>query len=168
MIPGHPPNTTYRTIALEDYGVFMCGAQEGCPNKLGWIAHHYGRVDRAGTIHWRQADKRASRRGMRNFEKLMALVLHREWWTEPKWKKLYLVNVWASKEVGARYHYRVRAKWSYQDRKTALALARRSGRKRTGSLRRKHRGFYKWVLDAGLLKPPEVQSPSQEGDSSTR
>jgi hypothetical protein len=163
-IPGYPPNTTYRTIIWNEYEVFMCAAQAGCTKGLGWRAHWFGRVDRAGTIHWKQADRRASRRGMRVLMKLMAMVIHREWWTEPKWRQLYLTNVWATKEVRTRFHYMVRARWSYEDRKLALRLARTAGIRKTGSLRWSHRGFYKWVLDAGLLQHNEVQSLHQEGD----
>jgi len=83
--------------------------------------------------------------------KLMALVINRAYWTEPKWKQLYLVNVWATKEVRKTYHYQVKASWSLTDRKEALRLARRAGPAKTGSLRWKHRGFYVWLLDAGLV-----------------
>lgn len=153
MIPGHPTHTTYRTIALTDYGVAMCGAQAGCPKGLGYRAHRDGKVDRAGTIHWREADTRASRRGMRNFLKLMGMAHNREWWAEPVWKRLYLSNVWAYKEAWHNYHYRIKAEWSFKDRQKAALLAYRSPKIR--SLRYQHRNFYAWLLVAGVQSPPE-------------
>lgn len=166
MIPGHAKNTTYRTLALETYGVLMCASSEGCRKKLGWRAHQYGRVDRIGYIHWKQADARASRRGMRNMMKMMALVLNRSYEEEPRWKRIYLTNVWATKQIRLKYHYQVKASWSLTDRKEALRLARRAGPAKTGSLRWKHRGFYKWLLDAGLVGAKAVPFPSQVGDPS--
>jgi hypothetical protein len=156
-IPGHPTKTSYRTIALEDFGVTMCGSQTECAGSKraqGWRAHWYGRVDRSGTIHWRQADKRATKRGMRNLMKLLALVFHREWWTEPRWRKLYLVNIWAYREIEKRYHYLVWAKWSYTDRLQSFEWARTANKRR--SIRRADRNVYAWWLRAG------VQSSSRE------
>lgn len=158
MIPGHPPKTTYRTIAQKDWGVPMCASADGCPKAMGWRAHWYGRPDRHGMIHWKQADARATRRGMRQFLKMMALNTHREWWTEPVWMRLYLTNVWAYRTLYSKYHYRMRVSWSISDRKEALRLARRSPK--IHDLRHQYRNFYVWTVTSINR---EVQSSSQKG-----
>lgn len=162
MIPGHPTNTTYRTIAQKDFGVFMCAAQEGCPKGLGWRAHWYGRVDRVGWIHWKQADKRATRKGMRHFMKLMGMAHNRAWWTLPVWQRLYLTNAWATNQTRKRYHFRIPSRWSVRDRREAARLAFRAKRK-NGSYRWNYHNFYVWALNAGLSPDTGVQSPVQEG-----
>ena len=149
-LPGYPPNTPMRRLAWEHYGVEMCASHVDCPKKFGRNAHWQGRVDRAGMIHWRKADTRSTRRGVRHLYKLLALVHHREWWTLPRWKKLHLTNVWAFKEVQRTLHIRVRKEWSYQDRKQAYLWVMRS-RTKPSSLRHKDRRFYKWLWDVGVI-----------------
>ena len=139
---------TYRQLAELDFGILMCnGRHETCPRGWGWHSHAFGRVDRAGMIHWKQADARANRRGMRSFMKLVGLCLHREWWTEPNWKRLHLTNVFAYEEIRRRYHYRVKAEWSYQDRLKAKRFLERN---KVTNLRNKDRNAYVWLANAGL------------------
>lgn len=149
-IPGYPRNTSFRTLAWDKFAVNMCGSHIGCPKELSKLAHIRGRVDRAGTIHWDRADKRANKRGVRNMMKLMALVMNRDYWTEPRWRRLYLVNVWAYKHARSNFHFLVRKEWSYQDRLKAYHWSQ-IAHKKPGSLRWKHRNFYKWLLDVGII-----------------
>lgn len=99
---------------------------------------------------------------MRNLMKLMALVERRDFWNEPKWKQLYLTNVWATLAIRNRYHYRIKRRWSMADRKLALKLYQAAPQ---GSLRHQHRGVYKWLLDAGLVGNTPVRSLQREGVS---
>lgn len=160
-IPGYPPNTLFRTLAWDKFGVFMCGSHVGCSKGFSKLAHMNGRVDRAGTIHWNHADMRATKRGVRNLMKLMALVMNRSYWDEPRWKRLYLVNVWAFRHTKLNFHFLVRAKWSHKDRVQAYEWARKA-RKKPGSLRWKHRNFYKWLLDGGIVGGKQVNYVNRE------
>lgn len=145
MIPGYPPNTSLATVAMNSWGIHTCGSHIGCKKGLGPGTHSRGRVDYAGTIHWTQVEKRATRRGVRNLAKLIALAYNSHWRKEPVWMRLYLTNVWATEQIKAKLHYRVRASWSYSDRVEARQLASRRRRLRTT-----HRMFYMWLYRAGL------------------
>lgn len=161
-IPGYPPNTKFRTLAWDKFGVPMCGSYIGCAKGFGRGMHMKGKVDRAGTIHWDRADMRATKRGVRNMMKLMALVMNRSYWAEPRWKRLWLVNVWAYWHTKSTFHFLVRAKWSHADRVKAYEWSK-IARTPTGSLRHKHRNFYKWLLDAGVVgNSPVVSSRYRE------
>lgn len=164
-LPGFPPNTPMRTLSWDLYGVEMCGSHIGCRKGFGVTAHKKGRVDRAGTIHWDHADMRATRRGVRHLYKLLALAFNRAWWTEPRWRKLYLTNVWAWREAQRTLHFRIRKEWSYQDRKEAYLLVMGSPRK-PRSIRHQERNFYKWLYDAGVVgfqNPPKRVEYQHEG-----
>ncbi len=149
MIPGFPVKTTHRTIAWELYQVPMCGTVEGCPKGLGSFAHRFGRVDRTGLIHWDHADMRATRRGLRVLFKLLALAHHRDYWTQPPWRRLYLTNVWASKEIRKHLHYNVRKEWTLVDRQKAAALLEKSRSRSTFDRHGRDRSLYMWLLRGG-------------------
>lgn len=149
-IPGYPRNTTFRTLAWDKFAVFMCGDYVGCPKGLSKLAHIRGRVDRAGTIHWDRADRRANKRGVRNMMKLMALVMNRDYWTEPRWRRLWLVNIWAFKHTKLHFHFQIRKEWSHTDRLKAYAWVQRA-RGRPSSLRWQERNFYAWLHRDGIV-----------------
>ena len=146
MIPGYPPNTSLRTIAEGTWDIPMCSSAIGC--KKGWsiYIHKHGRTDNAGTVHWDKADTRATKRGVRNLAKLIAIAYNSKWRAEPVWMRLYLVNVWATEQIKSKLHYRVRASWSAQDRARAKRLAYRKHRK----IRTDHRNFYTWMDRGGV------------------
>ena len=146
MIPGYPPNTPLYVIAMNTWGVHTCTSHIDCRKELGPSAHIRGVVDRAGTVHWRGANKRATKRGVRNLAKLIAIAYNGQWRNEPRWLRLYLTNVWAYKEIRDRLHYRVRAAWSAADRAEAWRLAT-SRHHRKIKLRTDHRNFYSWSTD---------------------
>ena len=148
MIPGFPVKTTHRTIAWELYEVPMCGSHVECPKGFGTHAHRFGRVDRTGTIHWDHADRRASRRGLRVLFKMLALAHNRSYWDEPAWKKLYLTNVWASKEIRKKLHYNVRKQWTLTDRQKSVALLEKS-RTRPSDVHVADRNYYMWLRRGG-------------------
>lgn len=160
-IPGYPPNTKFRTLAWDKFQVLMCGSEVGCSRGFSRLAHIRGKVDRAGTIHWNRADKRATKRGVRNLMKLMALVMNRDYWDEPRWKRLYLVNVWAFYHTKKNFHFLVRARWSYQDRLKAYHWSQ-IARVKPGSLRWNHRNFYVWLLHAGIVGSKRVDYVHRE------
>lgn len=146
-LPGFPVHTTFRTVSMDLYGVMMCGGP-GCDRGWAKASHKRGRVARNGVIHWDRADMRANRRGTRNLFKLLALALNRDYWTEPNWKKLYLQNAWARKEIRARLHYNVRLEWTMTDRRMALQLLAAS-KKRPINVHKTERNFYMWVRRSG-------------------
>jgi len=94
---------------------------------------------------------------MRHFLKLMGMAHHREWWTEPVWKRIYLSNTWATKEAKQRYHFQIKAAWSLEDRKKAARLAYRSPKIK--SLRWEQRNFYAWLLSEGVHYSPRGVQP---------
>ena len=156
VIPGYP-YATYREISAKEFRVLMCGAPLGCPKDFSRFAHTIGKVDRAGTIHWDNADKRATRRGMRTLMNLMALNFNRSYWAEPKWKQLYLVNTWAWKEARKRFHIVIKTEWTLKDRIASQAHAKRVKAK----IRWSYPNIYRWWQYAGLTAKVQWPSPSQ-------
>jgi hypothetical protein len=150
VIPGHKPKTTYAEIGMQDFGIAVCFDKPSCPKGMSWRAHRLGRVDRAGGIHWLNGSKRASRRGMRRFMKLVAMAYNRDWWTEPRYRQLFLTNIWAYREIGKRYHYRVRSEWSHYDRLQTKDAIERAGYQKTGSIRYTDRNIYAWLERDGI------------------
>ena len=91
-------------------------------------------------------NKRATRRGVRNLVKLIAIAYNGHWRKEPVWMRIYLTNVWARKEIREKLHYNVRVGWTMADRRQARELV--SGKKRR--LRTTHRNFYMWLHREGV------------------
>lgn len=146
MIPGYPVNTPLSTIAMQSWGIYTCQSHIGCKKGYGPGTHARGRVDNAGTIHWMQVDKRATRRGVRTLVKHIAIAYNGHWRKEPLWLRLHLTNVWARKEIREKLHYNVRLEWTMADRRQARELVSHKKRR----LRTTHRNFYMWLYRGGV------------------
>jgi hypothetical protein len=79
---------------------------------------------------------------MRRFLVLVGWVLNDHYWERlPKWERLYLSNVWATREARSRFKYQIPAMQSKHDRVKAAGFAARSHAK----LRTKNFPAYLWV-----------------------
>jgi hypothetical protein len=151
-IHGYPPNTKFRTLAMDHYKVAMCGSHEGCEQGIGKLGHKLGRVDRKGNLHWDRADMRASKRGLRHLYKLLALSQYRPYQRMPKWKRLWLTNVWATKEVKRTLHHRIRKDWSRHDAQLIAGLLEKS-RTRPDNILEDEPGLMQWLHNRGYTVP---------------
>ena len=91
----------------ESYGLIWCASHLGCPSGLAKYAHHRGRVDTYGQLHWEGFARRGNARGVRTVLMLIGLALHRKWRYEPYWYQLYLLQHWAAKECERRWRRRM-------------------------------------------------------------
>jgi hypothetical protein len=124
------------------YGLRMCDGTGPCRKKWRRAAHHKGRVDTIGEIHWDGWPRRASRRGLRFFLFLAALGSRRDIRELPEWHRLYAANTWAT--AHAKTDFRRRLLWfeSQRDRERVLELV-------PAHLRRDHRLVYEWATWRG-------------------
>lgn len=119
---------TYRQVAADEYGLFMCSSHDGCRNKLSASAHRRGVVKAGGVIHYSHADTMPRKTGLRRFLLLVGWALHRrEWQALPPWERIYVHNIWVYREARARFHTMITVKETTKDRGRAARLAYRSG-----------------------------------------
>lgn len=142
---------TYRQVATDEYGRLMCGSHIGCPKKLSASAHHTGKVDGAGVIHWNHADLTPRRPGMRRFLMLVGWAQNdRTWERLPLWERLYRANVWATIEARQRFHIIIPGTASLKDRRKAERDAhRRHVKVRTTSFM-----AYQWMRGPRVYTKP--------------